>query len=346
MKKIISLVATLALIVSMLAFSVSAAADIEFSISKAEGKPGDIVEIDVFVDKNLGTWCMNFDVKYDSRCFDLVSVTNGKIFLDGENEPGVIDDSGAYKYYACNNELEDVFEVGKLVTLQFKILKAAPNGEYPIDLYFPDDGEGWFFGIVDLYESEYENRSVEVVKEGSITVTGSTAESLPETTVPAEDKETEKNADKETGKVSDDTTSSGHVKYETEMVTEYVTDKEGEIVTDVSGEPLVTEVPIAIPEKTPISSESETKEEEKAPETEIVYVTDAEGEQVTEPDGEPVTEIVVVEEEEGLPVNTVVIVVCIVAVVVAAALIAFVVVSRRKDDSDEVDEKSEDSDEE
>lgn len=338
MKKVISLFAALTLMVSMLAFNVSAASDIEFSVSKVEGKPGDTVEVDVFVDKNLGTWCMNFDVKYDSRCFDLVSVTNGKIFLDGENEPGVIDDSGSYKYYACNNELEDVFETGKLVTLQFKILKAAPNGEYPIDLYFPDDGEGWFFGIVDLYKSEYENRSVEVVKKGSIKVTGSDAESLPETTAPVE---TDKNSGKDTSKGE---SSSGKNPYETEIVTEYVTDVKGEVVTDAEGEPLVTEVAIAVPEKTPITAAPDTKEEEKSPETEIVFVTDAEGEQVTEPDGEPVTEIVIVDEGEETPVNTVVVIVCIVAVVVAAALIAFVVVSRRKNNDNESDDKSEESD--
>lgn len=328
MKKVISIFAALTLMVSMLAFNVSAAADIEFSASKAEGKPGDIVEIDIFVDKNIGTWCMNFDVKYDSRCFDLLSVTNGKIFLDGENEPGVIDDSGSYKYYACNNELEDVVDTGKLVTLQFKILKAAPNGEYPIDLYFPDNGEGWFFGILDLQKAEYETRSVELVKKGSIKVTDSNADPLPETTTPPE-------TEKETSK---DSASSGNNQYETEIVTEYVTDKEGEIVTDAEGEPLVTEVPIAVPEKTPISSESETKEEEKAPETEIVYVTDAEGEQVTEPDGEPVTEIVVVDDGANDDMSTVVIIVCIVAVVAAAALISFVVVSRRKNDDDKSEE--------
>ncbi len=334
MKKVISLLVALTLMVSMLAFNASAAADIEFSISKAEGKPGDIVEIDVFVDKNMGTWCMNFDVKYDSRCFDLLSVTNGKIFLDGENEPGVIDDSGSYKYYACNNELEDVVDTGKLVTLQFKILKAAPNGEYPIDLYFPDNGEGWFFGILDLQKAEYETRSVELVKKGTIKVTDSNADPLPETTTPPE-------TDKETSKES---SSSGNNQYETEIITEYVTDAEGEVVTDVEGEPLVTEVPIAVPEKTPISSESETKEEEKSPETEIVYVTDAEGEKVTEPDGKPVTEIVVVDDGENDPMNTVVIIVCIVAVVAAAALIAFVVVSRRKNNDNESDNQSEEND--
>ena len=339
MKKVLSLFAALTLMVSMLAFNVSAAADIEFSISEAEGKPGDIVEIDVIVDKNAGTWSMNLDIKYDSRCFDLLSATNGNVFLDGEHEPGLIDDSGSYKYYAFNNEIEDVTEVGTLITLQFKILKAAPNGEYPIDIYFPDNGEGWFFGDVTEENSDYTQRSVELVKKGTIKVTDSSADPLPETTAPVE---TEKDNDKETDKQT--SSNSGGNKYETEIITEYITDDEGEYVTDAKGEPLVTEVPIAVPEKTPISSESETKEEEKSPETVIIYVTDAEGEQVTEPDGEAVTEIVIIEDDENDSMSTVVIIVCIVAVVVAAALIAFVVVSRRKNDEAEDDSKAEEKD--
>jgi len=328
MKKVVSLFAALTIMVSMLAINVSAAADIEFSISDAEGKPGDIVEVSVYVDKNIGTWAMNLDILYDSRCFDLVAATNGKIFLDGEHEPGVIDDSGTYKYYASNNEFEDVTDIGTLITLQFKILKAAPNGEYSIDMSFPDGGEGWFFGDVTETSSDYTQRSVELVKKGIIKVSGSDAESLPETTKPVE---TEKETDKQTSSSDGDY-------YETEIVTEFVTDKEGEVVTDAEGEPLTTEVPIAVPEKKPITAAPETTE--KTPETEIVYVTDAEGEQVTEPDGEPVTEIVIIDDVENDPVSTVVIIVCIVAVVAAAALIAFVVVSRRKNDDGEADEEA------
>ncbi len=405
MKKVISLLAALTLMVSMLAFNASAAADIEFSITKAEGKPGDIVTVDVYVDKNAGTWSMSLDVKYDSRYFDLLSATNGDVFTNSEQEEGLIDDSGSYRYYAANNELEEVKEVGKLLTLEFKILKAAPNGNHEIDIFFPDNGDGWFFGIVDIYKPEYVDRTVELVKKGIIKVEGSSATEAPETTdapdeettfvvdtdetpdsetVSDTDRETDKTpdsesmvdtnretettpdgetvvvTDKETGKTPDEETKAptgeetdkggSHITYVTEMITELVTDAKGEVVTDAEGEPLVTEVPIVVPEKTPISTDevsgSETEKTpatDKTPETEIVYVTDAEGEQVTEPDGKPVTEIVEIDENEKDPVNTVVIIICIVAVVAAAALISFVVVARRKNDNEGEAEESEES---
>ncbi len=342
MKKFISIFCTLTLLASMLAVSASAAADIEFSITDAEGEAGDIVEVEVSVDKNAGVYGMGFYAIYDSRCFDLVSVTNGEVFADKEFISNVEpDDSGKFWYYAetSNNSLTTNNEnTGVIMTLEFKILKAAPNGEYPITLAFGDKGDnpdGWFFGIENYMSSgEYSKRTVELVDEGIIKVGGSVAETLPETEFPFEimpETEPSKDEDKETSV-------SGGNKYETEIVTEFVTDAEGEIVTDAEGEPVVTEVPIAVPNRPTTGGAEETKRE---PETEIVYVTDAEGNQETDAEGEPVTEIVVIDDgdDDASPLTTAILVICIVATAAAAALIVFVIISRKKGDSDKSDEQ-------
>ena len=339
MKKIISIFAALTLLVSMLAFSVAAeGADMQFSVTDAEAKPGDTVKVDVMVDKNAGVYGMKFWITYDNRCFDLVSVTNGEVFKDSEAELLTeLDDSGEYIYYAESSELSNNTKTGVLVTLEFKVLKAAPNGEHKIALDFSDrphpttpaldyKSDGFFFSADD-----YTPRSVEMTKAGIITVSGSNADPLPETTV----SETTERAPETTKEPTGSSQSGSAGGYVTEIITEIVTDAEGEAVTDANGEAVVTEVPIAVPEKTPVGTEEETTAAEKEPVTEIVYVTDAEGEQVTEPGGEAVTEIVVIEDDGNINNDTIILVISIVAIAAAVALIVFVVISRKKENKEE-----------
>ena len=340
MKKIVSIFAALTLLVSMLAFNVAAAdADIQFSVTDAEATPGDTITVDVMVDENVGVWGMKFWITYDNRCFDLVSVTNGKVFKDSEAELSKnYDDSGEYMFYAESSGFENNTSTGVLVTLELKVLKAAPNGEHKIALDFSDrphpttpaldyKAEGFFFSADD-----YSPRTVEMTKAGIITVSGSVADPLPETTKAPEVTRAPEETKKPTQGTQSGNISGGYV---TEIITEFVTDAEGEVVTNAEGEAVVTEVPIAVPEKNPISTDEETAEEKKEPVTEIVYVTDAEGEKVTEPDGEPVTEIVVIEDEGNNSMDTVILVICIIAIAAAVALITFVVISRKKANKEE-----------
>lgn len=292
MKKVISFVAALTLLVSMLAFNASAASELEFSVTKAKGKPGKTVTVDVMLDKNVGTWAMKFYVKYNSKYFDLVSVTPGEVYAASEITKGNIDDSGTYVFYAESNGMTDVLKTGKVLTLEFKILKAAPNGEHDITLEFPDDGDGWFFGIGPAPDYEYIDRTVELREKGAIKVVGSFDTEYEETTkAPETDEapelETEKDSDKVNDKETDKTPDS-----ETEKDSDKVTDKETGKETekdshkvDVDGsanEPEVTDAP-------------DTYETELVTEIVTELVTDAEGEVVTDTVGEPVvTEVVVV----------------------------------------------------
>lgn len=325
MKKFISIIAIISILVSALAVhSVAADADIQFSLTDAEGKPGDTVTVDVNVDKNLGTWGMKLFITYDSRCLELVSVTNGEIFTNSEYEASEINnDAGEYVYYAEDGGEANHDKTGVLATLEFKILKAAPNGDYKVAIDFsvrPHSNPaltyrpGGFFFYYDADAKEIIERTVEMTKAGIVTVSGSDAVTLPETepvTTPVTEASTETSP------------------YETEMVTEFVTDEKGETVTDAEGSAVVTEVPIAIPGKPNTQKPEDTTGTETERETEIVYVTDAEGEQVTDVNGDPETTYVYVDDVET-PINTVVLVICIAAAAVAIALIVVVVITSRK----------------
>ena len=89
------------MLLSATAISAYAAADIEISMSDAEGKPGDIVEVNIYYDKNAGAYASYFYVHYDSRCFEFVERVSGEIFSDGETMDFAKD--GVYTYYGSNN---------------------------------------------------------------------------------------------------------------------------------------------------------------------------------------------------------------------------------------------------
>ena len=63
MKKIVSILLTLVLMLSLFSFS-SFAVDgqLRMHVEGAEGAPGDIVEVKVLVDENPGLWACGFEV--------------------------------------------------------------------------------------------------------------------------------------------------------------------------------------------------------------------------------------------------------------------------------------------
>ncbi|MBR6676760.1 MAG: hypothetical protein IKL24_05460 [Clostridia bacterium] len=148
MKKILSAVLCLVLLVS--AFSVTSFAasegEVKFSMRGGEGKAGDIVTVEVYLDENPGTWACLFQVRFNERNFILLSVENGEVYTDGEWVKSVLTNRGRYIYYAeGNSPTQNVTKTGKILTLTFEITERAPVGDNNITLFFPDNGYGWFF---------------------------------------------------------------------------------------------------------------------------------------------------------------------------------------------------------
>lgn len=271
MKRILAVLLTAVILVSAMAISTFAATDIEFSAKGAEGKPGDTVEVEVYLDKNVGTWCSMFHVTFNSRYFTLLSVENGEVYTNSEFAKAPLTNNGYYRYYAepaAYNEPNT--NTGLILTLTFEISKACPNGAHDIKVEFPADGVGWFFDCTDPALPDF---TVSCTDQAAIVVTGSDAteptetdvdgdlvepeDTKPETGIPVTEAVTD-----EEGKevVGDD----GNVM--TQVVTDtdgndvyYETDKEGEIVTNDSGE----KETVASTTKAPTTTSPEQKEQEE-----------------------------------------------------------------------------------
>lgn len=246
MKRILAAMLCIMLLVSSFAVTAFAAedgADIQFSMKGGEGKAGDIVTVEVYMDKNPGTWACHFQVRFNERNFILLSVDNGDVFTDGEWVKSVLTNRGRYIYYAeGTSPTQNVTNTGLILTLTFEITERAPLGDNNITLFFPDNGYGWFFDatvfpdVITEYSVECTNSAViNVLNENGEAVTPDTdanGDTLEPDTDAADPETSDKN-DAGDPDTDEDTTAPGT------LVTDVVTDENGETefvpVTDESG---------------------------------------------------------------------------------------------------------------
>lgn len=263
MKKFVTSILVAALLLSLFAVQVFAAEDsAAVSIKGAKGKPGDIVEVQLYMDENPGLWACGFDVVYNSSYFQLGDVENGEVFSDGAFVKSKIAPTGSYRFYAQYNQPnESTDKTGVLATLYFKVLETAPNGSHNISMKAaPGD---WFIKVGT--DGETVDLTVDLGDPATITVSDSSA-TAPVTDSAADPTETTDKSEDTTGRpvtqhVTDDenyavTDKDG--KYVTELVTEVVTDSEGNTIFDGEGNP-VTEV---VTETLPVTEESTQPENE------------------------------------------------------------------------------------
>ena len=271
MKRILAVLLTAVLLVSAMSITSFAATDMEFSAKGGEGKPGDTVEVKVYVDKNIGTWCSKFLVTFNSRYFTLLSVENGDVYTNSEFVKSPLTKNGYYEFYAEPAMWnEPNYNTGLILTLTFEISKACPNGAHDIKVEFPNDGVGWFFDCTDPAMPDF---TVSCTKQAVVIVTGSDAtepletdkdgsviepeDTKPVTGIPVTEAVTDEDGEEVIG---DD----GNVM--TQVVTDtagndvyYETDKDGEIVTNDSGE----KETVASTTKAPTTTSPEQKEQEE-----------------------------------------------------------------------------------
>lgn len=151
---------------------------------------------------------------------------------------------------STNNE-----RTGLILTATFQVLSTAVNGDYPITVTYPDDGDGWFFDANDVnssYSVSTTNTANITVSNSTATQADSTAASVTTTAKPGEstsvqNTETNKAPEKVVTPVTDAsgnfvTDDKGNV--QTEVVTgditnipQYVTDESGNFVRDEDGQP-------------------------------------------------------------------------------------------------------------
>ncbi|MBE6714701.1 MAG: hypothetical protein E7575_05400 [Ruminococcaceae bacterium] len=262
MKKLLAVLLTVLIMSGVMTVMTSAATDIEFSMKGASGVPGETVEVEVYVDKNIGTWSAQFHVCFDDRYFTLLSVENGDVFRDSEFTEGLLDNKGFYVYTALGNDATvDCTNTGLILTLTFEISRACPNGSHDITVKFPNNGDGWFFGTTEN-STEFIDRTVSCKNAAQIVVSESDATAAPDDSDPDDGQENNADTQKPQGV----------------PVTEAVTDDKGENVIDEDGN-VVTEV---------VKDKNDNV---------IYFETDEEGEFVTDEIGNTVTFVEEVEKD-------------------------------------------------
>ncbi|MBQ4066512.1 MAG: hypothetical protein IJD22_02590 [Clostridia bacterium] len=237
MKKILSAILCFVLLFGMLSVFVAAddnETDIEFSMTDASGKPGEIITVEVYLDKNVGTWATCFEIVFNERYFTLLSVENGDVYTDGEYVKSKLTNRGRYRYYAEGTDYNvNVTNTGLIATFNFEISESAPAGDYAMRLFFPDDGKGWFFDATEFpdYLTVF---TVAATNDSKITVINDSETAAPDTDAPVDGS----NSTDSTDAPADDTT----VENDLPGIPVYdnVTDADGNLATDTNGDYIKT----------------------------------------------------------------------------------------------------------
>lgn len=311
MKKFISSILVAVLLFSVLAVNIFAADDkVVLSLKGAEGKPGDIVEVQIFLDENPGLWACGFDVVYNASYFQLGDVENGDVFSDAAFTKSLITPTGSYRFLAMvpGTSFENVYETGLLCTLRFKILEAAPNGNHNISIQLTPGNN-----IVRAdSEDEVTPFKPEIDEPAFIKVSGS------EATAPVTDAST--TSAENTEDKSEDTTG--------RPVTAYVTDADNYVVRDDDNVPVTQVVTKAVTDE----DGDPVYDENGDPVTEIVTETLAETHH-QDPDDEE-------EGQKNIGMKKIILIVGIILLVVAAAVIVVILFNARKKDDASKDDKT------
>jgi len=310
MKKIISFILAAVLLLSVFAVNIVAANDkVVLSMKGADGKPGDIVEVQIFLDENPGLWACGFDVVYNASYFQLGDVENGDVFSDAAFTKSLITPTGSYRFFAMTPGIsfDNVYETGLLCTLRFKILEAAPNGNHNVSIQLTPGNN--------IVRADSEDKVTpfkpEIGAPASIKVIDSDA------TAPVTDANT---TAADTTDKSEDTTG--------RPVTEYVTDADNYVVRDDDNVPVTQVVTKAVTDE----DGNPVFDENGDPVTEIVTETVAETDK-QDPDDEE-------DGQKNVGMKKIILIVGIVLLVVAAAVIVVILFNARKKGDASKDEKT------
>ncbi len=143
MKRILALICTMVLVLSICILPASAAGSGSLSVTGATGKQGDTVTLSVKLNSNPGLISMKFTVSYPSD-LELTSVQNNGV-LGGWTTPAPTISSPYTIRWADSLATANSTATGTLVTLTFKIKDTATPGAKTVSINFSEsrnqDGE-------------------------------------------------------------------------------------------------------------------------------------------------------------------------------------------------------------
>ncbi len=134
MKKLFAFMLSALLLASVVTLSVSAAGNGSFSMTGAEGKPGDTVEVKVNLATNPGLITMKFAISWDAG-LELTGVKDTGL-LKGWTTPAPTISSPYTIRWADSLSTENNAATGHIVTLTFKISDSATVGTKNVSLTF------------------------------------------------------------------------------------------------------------------------------------------------------------------------------------------------------------------
>lgn len=169
MKKFITILLCTVFIFTMLSFTVAADAAPTLTVSDAQGKPGDTVEIKLNIENNPGILAMTFCIGYDSTVLEYEGYKEGYLTnynLKDHSTDGFVSFVGVEK--------EDISTNGTLLSLLFKIKNSSALGNYEINI-LNNNPEKYGQSLHNSFANSDEQFIVPTIKKGTVTITDKSA---------------------------------------------------------------------------------------------------------------------------------------------------------------------------
>ena len=157
MKKYISLLLVLFMIVFMVPTINAIETAPRFVVSSVSGECGDIVDVKVNIENNPGITALQLKINYSSTDLELLSIEDSKLFGDAITHGQIANVPFIISWYSQSSN--DKTENGTFVTLKFKILEDASASE--VSITYDEDN---------VFNSSFDNVYFDVVK-GKVDIT-------------------------------------------------------------------------------------------------------------------------------------------------------------------------------
>ncbi len=124
MKKLLSLITTIVIVLALPVFSVSAAYDAELTVSKSEAKTGETTEILINIANNPGLCALGFEIEYDKDTLKVISAEFTELFSAASKRVNTQDEKITFNAANADNINGD----GAVAKIVFKVTAAEFRG--------------------------------------------------------------------------------------------------------------------------------------------------------------------------------------------------------------------------
>ena len=166
-------------------FGVFAIGEPTITVSEAEAKAGETVDVTISLSDNPGIISMLLKVEYDQEAMSLKGVKDAGI-LGSEMHSDNFSNNPYYLFWSNGTVEEDIKSNGVAVTLAFEISENAKSGKYPIKVDYDKDDDAIFNFNLENVDFAVVNGGISVQSSGDdaqnsdIDISGGEGSSQPE----------------------------------------------------------------------------------------------------------------------------------------------------------------------